>query len=78
MPAMKTWSVEILIGEIGDRTEAEAQLYDEIRDDLIGTGVARANTGEPNIPPSRGRCPIWDTACWWPPPATWRTPPTNT
>ncbi len=48
--AMKTWTVEILIGELDGRTEAEAQLYDEIRDDLIGAGQARVGPEDPNIP----------------------------
>jgi hypothetical protein len=50
MTAMKRWNVEILIGEIDARTYAEAQLYDEIRDDLVGTGEARVNPADPNIP----------------------------
>jgi len=50
MSAMKRWSVEILIGEVDERTYAEAQLYDEIRDDLVGTGATRLRPGDPNIP----------------------------
>jgi hypothetical protein len=50
MPAMKRWNVEILIGEVDARTYAEAQLYDEIRDNIVGTGEARVGPGEPNIP----------------------------
>ncbi|GLH99712.1 dsRBD fold-containing protein [Phytohabitans aurantiacus] len=50
MPAMKRWNVEILIGEVDRRTYAEAQLYDEIRDNLIGTGQTRARLDTPNIP----------------------------
>lgn len=50
MPAMKRWSVEILIGELDDRTYAEAQLYDEIRDDLMGAGEARIRPGHRNVP----------------------------
>ncbi|MDW5330423.1 DUF1876 domain-containing protein [Plantactinospora sp. KLBMP9567] len=48
MTAMKRWNVEILIGEVDDRTYAEAQLYDEIRDDLVGTGQARPRPDEPH------------------------------
>jgi hypothetical protein len=47
---MKRWNVEILIGEVDRRTYAEAQLYDEIRDNLIGTGQARAPRDAPDIP----------------------------
>jgi hypothetical protein len=50
MTAMKRWNVEVLIGEMDDRTYAEAQLYDEIRDDLVGTGQARLRPAEPDIP----------------------------
>lgn len=50
MTAMKRWNVEILIGEVDDRTYAEAQLYDEIRDDLVGAGQARLCPGEPHSP----------------------------
>jgi hypothetical protein len=50
MAAMKRWNVEILIGEVDNRTYAEAQLYDEIRDDLVGTGQARLRPAEPDIP----------------------------
>ncbi|MFC0527668.1 DUF1876 domain-containing protein [Phytohabitans kaempferiae] len=50
MTATKRWNVEILIGELDDRTYAEAQLYDEIRDDLVGTGQTRLHPEEPDIP----------------------------
>ncbi|MEJ3748937.1 DUF1876 domain-containing protein [Actinomycetes bacterium KLBMP 9797] len=50
MPAMKRWTVEILIGEVDRRTYAEAQLYDEIRDDLVGAGQALLHPGEPGVP----------------------------
>jgi Domain of unknown function (DUF1876) len=50
MPAMKRWNVEILIGEVDKRTYAEAQLYDEIRDDLVGTGQSRVAPDDPRIP----------------------------
>ncbi|MDG4786691.1 DUF1876 family protein [Micromonospora sp. WMMD1102] len=41
MSAVKRWNVEILVGAADGRTYAEAQLYDEIRDDLVGAGQAR-------------------------------------
>lgn len=50
MTAMKRWNVEILIGEVENRTYAEAQLYDEIRDDLVGTGEARLRPAQRDIP----------------------------
>ncbi|MEQ4306260.1 dsRBD fold-containing protein, partial [Plantactinospora sp. B6F1] len=48
MTAIKRWNVEILIGEVDDRTYAEAQLYDEIRDDLVGAGQAWLRPDEPH------------------------------
>jgi hypothetical protein len=50
MTAMKHWNVEILIGEVDNRTHAEAQLYDEIRDDLVGNGQARLRPAKPDVP----------------------------
>jgi hypothetical protein len=50
MTGMKRWTVEILIGEVDQRTYAEAQLYDEISDTLIGTGTARLNPVDPGVP----------------------------
>jgi hypothetical protein len=50
MTEMKRWTVEILIGEVERRTYAEAQLYDEIGDDLIGTGTATQHPADPNVP----------------------------
>jgi hypothetical protein len=50
MSTMKRWNVEILIGEVDDQTYAEAQLYDEIRNDLIGTGRAILKPNEVNVP----------------------------
>ncbi|MBX6356315.1 MAG: DUF1876 domain-containing protein [Micromonosporaceae bacterium] len=50
MTDTKRWTVEILIAEVDRRTYAEAQLYDEISDDLVGTGLARLNPADPNVP----------------------------
>jgi hypothetical protein len=50
MTDMKRWTVEILIGEVDRRTYAEAQLYDEISDDLVGIGIARLNPVDANVP----------------------------
>lgn len=50
MTEMKRWTVEILIGEVDRRTYAEAQLYDEIGDDLVGVGTARLHPGDPDVP----------------------------
>jgi Rv2632c-like len=50
MTGMKRWTVEILIGEVDRRTYAEAQLYDEIGDDLVGIGTARLSPADPDVP----------------------------
>jgi hypothetical protein len=50
MTEMKRWTVEILIGEVDRRTYAEAQLYDEISDDLVGIGTARLHPADPDVP----------------------------
>jgi hypothetical protein len=50
MPATKRWNVEILIGETNRKTYAEAQLYDEISNELIGHGSAVVHPDEPNVP----------------------------
>ncbi len=40
-----------VLGQIVDgRTEAEAQLYDDIRDDLIGVGQTRVGPDETDVP----------------------------
>ncbi|MDR7276943.1 DUF1876 domain-containing protein [Catenuloplanes atrovinosus] len=50
MSATKRWNVEILIGETHRRTYAEAQLYDEISNELIGHGSAAVHPDEPVVP----------------------------
>jgi len=50
MTDMKRWTVEILIGEVDRRTYAEAQLYDEIGDNLVGTGTAVQHPADPGVP----------------------------
>jgi hypothetical protein len=49
MTDMKRWTVEILIGEVDRHTYAEAQLYDEISDDLVGTGNATRRPADPGV-----------------------------
>jgi hypothetical protein len=50
MTDMKRWTVEILIAEVDRGTYAEARLYDEISDDLVGIGIARRYPTDPDIP----------------------------
>ncbi len=50
MALVKRWTVEILIGEVDQHTYAEAQLYDEIGDDLVGIGSTTQRPEDPSVP----------------------------
>ncbi|GAB7045093.1 DUF1876 domain-containing protein [Catenuloplanes indicus] len=50
MSATKRWTVEILIGETNRKTYAEAQLYDENSNQLVGHGSAVVHPDEPRVP----------------------------
>lgn len=50
MTATKTWSVELLIEEEGDRTRADAVLRTPDGESLRGTGRARRNAADPPVP----------------------------
>lgn len=50
MSATRRWTVEILIGEVDRRTYAEAQLYDQNSNSLLGTGTAVVHADEPDVP----------------------------
>jgi hypothetical protein len=49
-PAAKTWSVQIEIGEYEGTTRAIAHLHTADRTALTGTGTARLNPADPDIP----------------------------
>ncbi len=46
----KTWTVQIDIGEHDGMTRAIAQLHSGDRTSLTGTGTARVNPGDPDVP----------------------------
>ena len=50
MTATKTWKVEIFIGEQDQRTYAEARLMPGQEVTLTGTGVARLNPTDRDVP----------------------------
>ena len=50
MNETKRWNVEVLIGEAGGRTYAEASLRTEVGDDLTGSGEAHLNPTDIDVP----------------------------
>ena len=50
MTATKTWTVDLSIAEEGDRTRADAVLRTRDRTSLHGTGRARRNPVDPQVP----------------------------
>ncbi|QNN55081.1 DUF1876 domain-containing protein [Nocardioides mesophilus] len=48
--AVKTWSVDLLIGERDGHTHADARLRTSDRTSLTATGVARLNPADRDIP----------------------------
>lgn len=50
LPVSKSWSVQIDIGEHEGTTRAIAHLRTGDDTSLIGTGVARLNPADPNVP----------------------------
>ncbi len=45
-----TWSVEILLGERDGRTHADARLHTGARTNLVGTGTARLDPHDRDVP----------------------------
>jgi len=50
MTAMKRFRVEVILGEDDGRTYAEALLHTELGDDLVGTGGAKLNPHDHDVP----------------------------
>lgn len=50
MRTLKRWNVEVLVGEEDGHTYAEARLFDNIGNDLLGKGHARLNPADADIP----------------------------
>ena len=49
-PVVKSWSVQIDIGEHEGTTRATAHLHTGERTSLTGTGTARLNPSDPDVP----------------------------
>jgi hypothetical protein len=49
-PVSKTWSVQIDLGEHDGMTRAVARLHTGDRTSLTGTGLARLNPADPDVP----------------------------
>jgi hypothetical protein len=49
-PVSKTWSVQIDLGEHDGMTRAVARLHTCYRTSLTGTGLARLNPADPDVP----------------------------
>jgi hypothetical protein len=49
-PVSKSWSVQIDLGEHEGRTRAVARLHTTDRTSLTGTGSARLNPADPDVP----------------------------
>lgn len=50
MKAINRWRVEVTVGEDDGRTYAEAELHDDLGNHLVGTGRARLNPADPDVP----------------------------
>ncbi len=50
MADSRRWTVDILVAEQDGRTYAEAYLHDDIGNELTGTGQARVNPTDPDVP----------------------------
>jgi hypothetical protein len=50
MKEARRWSVEVLVGEEDGRTYAEATLQDDIGNHILGTGRARLNPADHDVP----------------------------
>lgn len=50
MKTVNRWIVEVMVGERDGRTYAEAELYDDIGNHLIGSGLARLHPGDHDVP----------------------------
>lgn len=50
MRALRRWTVEVFVGEDDGRTYAEAALRDDIGNHVLGTGRARVNPDDRDVP----------------------------
>jgi hypothetical protein len=50
MRSLSRWTVEVFVGEDDGRTYAEAALHDTIGNNVLGTGRARLNPADADVP----------------------------
>jgi hypothetical protein len=50
MRTVNRWIIEVMVGENDGRTFAAAELYDDIGNHLVGTGLARLHPADPDVP----------------------------
>jgi hypothetical protein len=50
MRTLRRWTVEVFVGEEDGRTYAEATLHDDIGNHVLGTGMAKLNPVDPDVP----------------------------
>jgi hypothetical protein len=50
MRTLSRWTVEVFVGEDDGRTYAEAALHDDLGNHVLGTGRARLNPGDADVP----------------------------
>jgi hypothetical protein len=50
MASMTRWTVEVFVGELDGQTYAEAALHDDIGNHVLGTGRARLNPADADVP----------------------------
>jgi hypothetical protein len=50
MKTLRRWTVEVFVGEEDGRTYAEANLQDDTGNQVLGTGRARLNPADRDVP----------------------------
>jgi hypothetical protein len=50
MKGLRRWTVDVFVGEDDGFTYAEAALQDDIGNQILGTGRARLNPADPDVP----------------------------
>jgi Rv2632c-like len=50
MKGLRRWSVDVFVGEDDGFTYAEAALQDDLGNQILGTGRARLNPTDPDVP----------------------------
>jgi hypothetical protein len=50
MGSLTHWTVDVFVGELDGQTYAEAALHDDIGNQVLGTGRARLNPADVDVP----------------------------